>query len=188
MDNKEKILSCALQLFSNRGYDAVGVQEIVNEAGITKPTLYHYFGSKEGLLQSLLTLKHEGLLNCISQAAEYEGDLPLTMYQLTQAYFNYVKENRTFYRMLLAMRFYPPASDGYKVARPLVNKQIQVLEEFFAKASMQHGNMKGRQRTYAITYLGMINAYIELHDSEDALEEENLIRKATHQFMHGIFS
>lgn len=188
MDNKEKILTCALELFSDRGYDAVGVQEIVNEAGITKPTLYYYFGSKEGLLQSLLTLKHEGLIKRLSQAAEYKGDLPLTMYRLTQAYFDYAKENRIFYRMLLAMRFYPPASDGYKVARPLVNEQIRVLEELFTKASIQHGNMKGRQRTYAITYLGMVNAYIELHDNEDSLEEDNLIRKATHQFMHGIFS
>ncbi len=188
MDNKEKILDCALELFSNKGYDAVGVQEIVNEVGITKPTLYHYFGSKEGLLQSLLNVKHEDLLRRISHAAAYKGDLPLAMYQLTKAYFNYAKEHRTFYRMLLAMRFYPPASDGYKVARPLINEQIQVLEELFAKASMHHGNMKGRQRTYAITYLGMVNAYIELQDNEDYLVEENLIRKATHQFMHGIFS
>ena len=29
-----------------KGYDAVGVQEIVDTAGITKPTLYYYFGSK----------------------------------------------------------------------------------------------------------------------------------------------
>ena len=54
MDNRSKILSCALKLFSARGYDAVGVQEIVDAAGITKPTLYHYFGSKRGLLETLL--------------------------------------------------------------------------------------------------------------------------------------
>ena len=32
--------------FMPRGYDAVGVQEIAQKAGITKPTLYYYFGSK----------------------------------------------------------------------------------------------------------------------------------------------
>lgn len=188
MDNKEKILECALELFSSKGYDAVGVQEIVNEVGITKPTLYHYFGSKEGLLQSLLILKHEDLLRYISDAAVYKGDLPLTMYNLTKAYFSYAKAHKSFYRMLLAMRFYPPASDGYKVARPLISEQIRILEELFAKATVQHGNMRGKQSTYAITYLGMVNAYIELQSNEDSWGDESLIRKATHQFMHGIFS
>ena len=53
MDNREAILSEALHLFYVRGYDAVGVQEIVDAAGVTKPTLYYYFGSKKGLLESL---------------------------------------------------------------------------------------------------------------------------------------
>ena len=54
MDNRENILTCALELFYQRGYDAVGIQEICQAAGITKPTLYHYFGSKYGLLEVLL--------------------------------------------------------------------------------------------------------------------------------------
>ena len=57
MDNRERILQCALELFYAKGYDAVGVQEIAQKAGITKPTLYYYFGSKYGLLETLLT-KH----------------------------------------------------------------------------------------------------------------------------------
>ena len=48
MDNIERILQCALELFYAKGYDAVGVQEIAQKAGITKPTLYYYFGSKYG--------------------------------------------------------------------------------------------------------------------------------------------
>ena len=41
MDNRERILQCALELFYAKGYDAVGVQEIAQKAGITKPTLYY---------------------------------------------------------------------------------------------------------------------------------------------------
>ena len=36
MDNKEKILESALDLFYSKGYDAVGVQEIVERSGIYK--------------------------------------------------------------------------------------------------------------------------------------------------------
>ena len=54
IDNRELLLDAALDLFYAKGYDAVGVQEIVDRAGVTKPTLYYYFGSKIGLLQNLL--------------------------------------------------------------------------------------------------------------------------------------
>ena len=46
IDNKKLLLDAALDLFYAKGYDAVGVQEIVDRAGVTKPTLYYYFGSK----------------------------------------------------------------------------------------------------------------------------------------------
>ena len=51
------ILEEALKLFSNNGYEATGVQEICEQAGVTKPTLYHYFGSKQGLLDAVLLEK-----------------------------------------------------------------------------------------------------------------------------------
>ena len=54
MENKENLLTCARDLFYARGYDAVGIQEIVDAAGVTKPTMYYYFGSKQGLLEELM--------------------------------------------------------------------------------------------------------------------------------------
>jgi AcrR family transcriptional regulator len=60
MDNRQRLLDCALELFSLRGYDAVGVREVVEAAGVTKPTLYHYFDSKRGLLEALLQRRLEG--------------------------------------------------------------------------------------------------------------------------------
>ena len=54
---KQTILQAAERLFAYKGYDAVGVQEIVTDAGITKPTLYYYFRSKCGLLEALVRTK-----------------------------------------------------------------------------------------------------------------------------------
>ena len=65
MDNREKILTNALDLFYTRGYDAVGIQQIVDAAGLTKPTMYYYFGSKRGLLDALLGEQYEKLEQCI---------------------------------------------------------------------------------------------------------------------------
>ena len=45
MDNRMNILQKALQLFYEKGYDAIGVQGIADAGGVSKPTGYHYFGS-----------------------------------------------------------------------------------------------------------------------------------------------
>ena len=50
------IARTAARLFAERGYDATSVREIVEAAGVAKPTLYYYFRSKEGLAQALLTV------------------------------------------------------------------------------------------------------------------------------------
>src|SRR3954470_1345136 len=54
----DRILLSALELFSTKGYDATSVREICEAAGITKPTLYHFYGSKEGVYRALV----EGVL------------------------------------------------------------------------------------------------------------------------------
>ncbi|MFJ8231134.1 TetR/AcrR family transcriptional regulator [Streptomyces sp. NPDC094448] len=60
-----KLLSAATRLFAEHGYDKTSVQEIVEAAGVTKGALYHYFGSKEDLLQEvygrMLRLQQERL-------------------------------------------------------------------------------------------------------------------------------
>lgn len=51
----QRLARIAARLFATRGYDATSVREIVEEAGVAKPTLYHYFGNKEGVAKALLT-------------------------------------------------------------------------------------------------------------------------------------
>lgn len=50
----EKVSETAKELFYRRGIRAVGVDEIVSEAGVTKPSLYRSFASKDELITSCL--------------------------------------------------------------------------------------------------------------------------------------
>ena len=52
--SNDRILKKALELFSVKGYDATSVREICEAAGITKPTLYHFYGSKEGVYRAIV--------------------------------------------------------------------------------------------------------------------------------------
>ncbi len=52
--SNSRILTKALELFSEKGYDATSVREICEAAGVTKPTLYHFDGSKEGVYRAIV--------------------------------------------------------------------------------------------------------------------------------------
>ena len=103
MDNKERIMECALDLFYAKGYDAVGVQEIAETAGITKPTLYYYFGSKYGLLKTLLDTKFTQLIAEMKNAARYDGDVPKTLYRMAGTLIDIANANRKMYMLMMAL-------------------------------------------------------------------------------------
>ena len=188
MDNRSIILARALDLWSERGYDAVGVQEIVESAGITKPTLYHYFGSKRGLLDALIEERAAELRQNLQTAAAYDHDLTLTLEKVIRCYFDFAGRNAAFYRMLLGGWFAPPESDENQAVREGNLRQHETLERLFAAAVPDHGNMRGREKAYAATFLGMINTYIGLALNGFATLDDRLVYQALHQFQHGIYS
>ena len=188
VNNREVILERALELWGSRGYDAVGVQEIVDAAEITKPTLYHYFGSKRGLLEALVQSRWDQLAAALVPAAAYDRDIVRTLEAIVRGYFAFARTNGEFYRLLLALSFAPPQSDEFEVVSTRNIAQHAALERLFEAAAQQHGNMRGRQKAYAATFLGMINTYIALALNGYATLDDDLIYRATHQFMHGIFS
>ena len=51
---KERIMSTACRLFYEQGYQATGINQIIEEAGIAKSSLYQHFASKELLLNEYL--------------------------------------------------------------------------------------------------------------------------------------
>jgi AcrR family transcriptional regulator len=55
-DVEARLLQVALPLFAREGFGGVSVRQIAQAAGVTTPSLYHYFGSKRGLY---LRLVHE---------------------------------------------------------------------------------------------------------------------------------
>ncbi len=51
---RERLLQVATDLFVAKGYASTSVREIVEAAGVTKPTLYYHFESKEGIFLALM--------------------------------------------------------------------------------------------------------------------------------------
>jgi len=53
LNTKTKIFNVAARLIGQKGYHAVSMREISEQSGVSKPTIYYYFKSKEGLYHQL---------------------------------------------------------------------------------------------------------------------------------------
>jgi AcrR family transcriptional regulator len=54
LERETQILTVASEVFATEGFGAANIQLIADQAGISKPLIYNYFGSKEGLLLACL--------------------------------------------------------------------------------------------------------------------------------------
>jgi len=190
MTKREEMLNTALKLFSEEGYDNVGVQKIVEACNVKKPTLYHYFGNKEGLLEALLEEKFLSFLDELQELSLYKNDIVFSLDSIVYHYLKFAKENLFFYRLILNLSFAPEESLCYKNIVKYTLRQHNLIEGLFLHAEKQHGNMKGRRKMFAFTFLGIINASISYYfytKDESDLSFENA-QKVCKQFRHGIFS
>lgn len=69
---RELLLQAASELFSARGYHAVGIDDIGEAAGITGPGVYRHFPSKQALLQALCDMATARLLEAAREAQTLE--------------------------------------------------------------------------------------------------------------------
>lgn len=193
MENRELILQSAKTLFYAKGYDAVGVQEIVDKAGVTKPTLYYYFGSKLGLLKTLMEETFQNLRVVLHEASDEEGQrIEETLYQLAHRYCAFFESDREFYMLFMALFYSARENEAYQAVKPYVTEFYDLVVNVFDRAAWQLGNMNGRQRQFAIGFIGTINHYLILRfeEGKDQMRkiEEDEINAVVRQFMYGIFS
>lgn len=190
MDNRSNILECATELFYQKGYDAVGVQEIVNRAGTTKPTLYYYFKSKHGLLESVLKNFYEPFLIRLEHAAEFHGDVPDTLQNTCKEYLQMAVDNRKVYMFALSLVYSARENEAYKTARPYMVRAHDIIVQIFYKASHSLGNMNGRQHQFASGFEGIINFYLIYYfeKNEPEIDIDEVSARLVKQFMYGIYS
>ena len=53
-ERKREIVATACQLFLSKGYDSTTMQDVMRHLGIAKGTIYHYFSSKDDLLEAVI--------------------------------------------------------------------------------------------------------------------------------------
>ena len=69
-DKRRAILDAAVRVFAAQGYEAARVGDIAREAGVAYGLVYHYYGSKDAVLEAVFRESWGRMLSAISVAAD----------------------------------------------------------------------------------------------------------------------
>ncbi len=120
--------------------------------------------------------------------ASYQRDLAATLDRLARAYLDFVAAQPLYYRFELASGFAARASDAHRSTRVHQARRRTAIEQLFRAATAEHGNMRGRERRYAVSLVGHINSYVALHLDDELVITDRVRHDLLHQFSHGIYS
>src|SRR4051812_12422707 len=123
------IARVAAKLFATQGYEATSVRMIVEAAGVTKPTLYYYFGSKEGLAQALLTMPMTVLAERMRAILAERGDPIEGLTRIMDAHFAFFREDPDCARFFFALRFGPRGSELLAEVKRSMHTLPDLLDE-----------------------------------------------------------
>jgi AcrR family transcriptional regulator len=99
-DREQQMLDVAERAFAEHGYHAVSMDDIARRVGVTKPMLYEYFGSKEGLLLACIVRCRAELYDRTKAATQGATD-PKDMYwRGLLTYFEFIDDHAPAYAML----------------------------------------------------------------------------------------
>lgn len=184
-NSREFILDVACRLFSEKGYDAVGIQEICQQAGITKPTLYYFFGSKLGIIKALADQKGAELFEKLKEVCVDKGDFFASIMEILRTEIDFAKNNPMYFRLHCNLLGAPQNAEYFEVYQEMREKIRKLFLEFFVSSTEVFGNMRGKEQLYSTLFHNQVLALVASVLSGEIQDEEKVIYTVTHSFIYG---
>lgn len=185
-DSKDRIIKASLELFSKKGFDGTSMQEIADKAEISKPVIYYFFKSKDGLNESIwLTISSEFFrqLEKLSvyepHPTEYEKDMFPQLCAIADLYVTFAQTQPLFFRYAGAAQLMPSSANGSIAAGNYFKFQYEKLNNFFVSAAEKHGSLKGKESRLAKTFLVFVYGMMT-----DKIDTKDFVK----QFLYGIYA
>ena len=159
---KMKIIQAALDLFVERGYYGTKTSQISRRAGISEGLLFHYFPTKEILLEELVNIGLEGMRMPMLVKAENGLDF---FYQFTKMLFLEVEKNPYIAKMFVFMGHVVQAEDIPEKIRQLAASVDTIVfcqswvEAGQKDGSIREGNAKSLSNMYWCAVHGIMEQY-----------------------------
>ncbi|MCR4741984.1 MAG: TetR/AcrR family transcriptional regulator [Treponema sp.] len=183
---KDSILKTSLTLFSQKGFDSVGVQEICKKCKISKPTLYYYYGSKLGLLKRILD--HYGSLYCqiLATTIANEKDFLKNLTNLLLANIEFAKKSPEFFRLYNTLDFSAKGNESYYAHLQLKSRIDKIYTDLFFKSVETFGNMKGHENLYRISFQAIVVSTVNSVLNEELKDDNETLYTIIKSFVYGV--
>ena len=125
---RDQILDTARRLFGDRGTTEVSMDEIAQEAGVARSTVYVYFANRDELLQTCVQSMYDQIKETISGLFEDDVAAPLDrLHALLLGVLERIDENPAFFRLAMATQFTATASGSAAVGGALMWIGLDVI-------------------------------------------------------------
>ena len=130
-DARERLLDTAIGMFAQKGYAGTSVREIAEQAGVSKPVLYYYFNSKEGLFLAILEMAENLQKQILAEVLKSQGTVVDRLLLLYRRVYEEVEAHQSFYKMIHGLIFGPPqGAPNYDFSR-YHRHMIDVIRKIF---------------------------------------------------------
>jgi AcrR family transcriptional regulator len=139
------IQEATMRVISRKGMAAATMQEIADEAGVAKGTIYLYFRDRDELVEKTFESAMHELMHQIDEALEQDLPFESKMRAVTTAQLAFFSKNREFFRLYLSMRL--PEGTAHQQRRqkqtcqPQYKNRVQKLADVLA-AAMAAGEIR----------------------------------------------
>lgn len=180
MPTKDRILDSALTLFSERGYDGVGVDLIAENAGIKGPSLYKHFKGKEEILDALIE-KAESYYEANFGSVTNPGEVPSSMEELITLSLKRIRFTLRDpmikkVRRLLTMEQFRSKRIALLATEYNIDSVQRMYQQIF-RAMMDSGVMcKSDPELVSMTFAAPVSLLIQMCDREPEREREAIER------------
>ena len=155
---RQEVMNVAARIFSEKGYEATSIQEIAEEVGILKGSLYYYIDTKEDLLFGVIKEAYDSALGVIKELEQREGNALELIEALVRRHAEVFAATRlqssVFFREFRAL-----SEERQKTIR-----EAAVVYNRFVVAQIRRGQQSGEikpeinARLAAIGIIGMMNS------------------------------
>jgi AcrR family transcriptional regulator len=162
-ETRKQVLKAALKHFANAGYAATSVQQIVTDAGVSKPALYYHFRDKAGLFEALVNEALDERLRTMQEAAARGRTFREQAREILIALFEHFQKNRELTRIAFSTAYaapgeIPPGLDYLKMCR----RNMEFIHSLITQAQ-RSGELDKRFDSHDLAYsfFGHTNFYIK---------------------------
>ncbi len=185
---RQRLLDAALTLFSQRGYAATGIRDILQAAGVTQPTLYHHFADKASVLQTLIEQHYGENHNRLSEILATESSVAEKLLVFATSSFEYCCIDPRVPRLMFQTYFGPTVPEINGVLDKLTEKRYRLVVDVMALGIRNGELAKSDPEFLALAFCSMIdqpmNLFSRLSRPRQYLTPD-LAKATVDLFLHG---